>query len=245
MAVIPGIWLLEAGFTRVSTFLCLFRDDPCTAPLRYQEPCVMYAEVRSLDAPSDLTVWIRHINPTRDRESEGPPIKPHAFGESPHAAFEMNVGGVRIPARPGRCVDQVGPDHLGRRFDPTFIVHEDIHVARLESLWPVNQRSRLTDVVRRQVARLLGMRRECSERHESGPHDQCSQFHRFLHFGGNDEDAPALVDENAFYPAVYIRSVPNARPLEVAIWLRIRFRANEVGARCRDPEGKAAAGCFA
>jgi hypothetical protein len=88
------------------------------------------------------------------------------------------------------------------------------------------------------------MRRARGERHESSSHDQCSQFHRFLHFGGNDEDAPALADKNALYAAIYSRSVPNARSLEVAIWLRIRFRANKARARCRDPGGKAAPGRF-
>src|SRR5580658_54967 len=110
MAVIHGIGLLEVEFNRIRALLRFFRDDPCTTALRYQEPCVMYTEGGSFDTPSDLTVRFQHINRTRDRESEGPPMEAHAFGEPVRASFEMNVGGVRIPARPGRCVDQVGPD---------------------------------------------------------------------------------------------------------------------------------------
>jgi hypothetical protein len=53
---------------------------------------------------------------------------------------------------------------------------------------------------------------------------------------------PVSVDKSALYSVIYIRSVPNARSLEVAIWLRIRFRASKAGARCRDPEGKASLG---
>jgi hypothetical protein len=39
----------------------------------------MYAESRSFDAPSDLTVRSQHIHCTRDRESEGPPLEAHAL----------------------------------------------------------------------------------------------------------------------------------------------------------------------
>jgi hypothetical protein len=107
MAVVHRVRLIEPGFDRISPVLCFLSDDARPTALGDKYPRVVNLKTRIIDAPTDFPARLEGIHRASDGKTERLPTEADTLGELGLAAFDANVGRVRIPARPLRSVDQV------------------------------------------------------------------------------------------------------------------------------------------
>src|SRR5260370_5260006 len=81
------------------------------------------------------------------REAERGPVEGDALAEGAGRVVDDDVAGVGIPGGPGGGVGEPGPDGPGGRVDDDGVVREQVGVAGIEAVRPVNIDRALDEVV--------------------------------------------------------------------------------------------------
>src|ERR1700733_5125698 len=139
MPLVHGVRLLLTELNGARALHNLFCDNVASLRSLGKKERVIRMDVLTISEPSEAAIRFKLPNAAFDVESEGLPRDACVLPEPMIRSVQnLDVFRVRVPGRPGLCIDKIGEGDPASDLDIDLIVRKEIRLLRLEPLGPMN-----------------------------------------------------------------------------------------------------------